>query len=110
MKYLLQQSEFETLIGRNPDEPAPTGVTIVYFTAAWCGACRRLDLNLLEATFASATWLKCDVDHNNYTAGFCGIRSIPTFLVVRDGKILGQFQHSSTMEVVNWLNQTLSTN
>jgi beta-lactam-binding protein with PASTA domain len=32
-------------------------------------------------------WLKCDVDQNNYTPGYCGIRSIPSFIVVANGKV-----------------------
>jgi thioredoxin-like negative regulator of GroEL len=108
MKYLMEQSEFEILIGKNPDIPAPAGVTIIYFTATWCGACRRLDMNLLEATFGTANWLKCDVDQNQYTGGYCGVRAIPAFVVVRDGKYLGMYQSSTTMEVVNWLHKVLS--
>ncbi len=107
MKLLIEQSEFETLIGRNPDVPAPTGVTVIYFTATWCGACRRLDMDILQATFGAANWLKCDVDQNNYTAGFCGIRAIPAFLVVRDGKILGQTQNNNTQQVIAWIHSVL---
>lgn len=109
MKLLLEQSEFETLIGRNPDVPAPEGATIIYFTASWCGACRRLDLNLLEGSLATVNWLKCDVDQNNYTAGFCGVRAIPAFLLIRNGKILGTLQNSNTIEVINWAQSLLSS-
>lgn len=109
MKYLMEQSEFETLIGRNPDVPAPSGATMIYFTATWCGACRRLDMNMLEGSLATVNWLKCDVDQNTYTAGFCGLRAIPAFLLIRDGKILGTLQNNNTMEIIHWAQTLLAS-
>ncbi len=109
MEYLMDQLQLETLIGRNPDVPAPAGATLIYFTATWCGACRRLDMNLLLGSLATVKFLKCDVDQNNYSPGFCGVRAIPAFMLIRDGKILGSLQSSNTMEVVTWAN-TLLTN
>ena len=108
MKYLMEQLELETLIGRNPDVPAPAGATMIYFTATWCGACRRLDLDLLQGSLATVNFLKCDVDQNNYSPGFCGVRAIPAFMLIRDGKILGNLQSSNTMEVVHWATTLLA--
>lgn len=109
MKLLTDQSEMEILIGRNPEIPAPAGATMIYFTASWCGACRRLNMDILEGSLGAVNWLKCDVDANNYTPGFCGVRAIPAFLLIRGGKILGSFQSSNTMEVVNWAQTLLSS-
>jgi thioredoxin-like negative regulator of GroEL len=109
MEYLMDQLQLETLIGRNPDVPAPAGATLIYFTATWCGACRRLDMNLLLGSLATVKFLKCDVDQNTYSPGFCGVRAIPAFMLIRDGKILGSLQSSNTMDVVTWVN-TLLTN
>jgi thioredoxin-like negative regulator of GroEL len=105
MKYLMSQEEFEVLIGR---APAPEGVTlssltIVYFTATWCGACKKLDLPLLEQSFPKLTWLKCDVDQNTYTLGYCGMRSIPSFVLISNTKILGTLSSSNTEQVANWI-------
>jgi thioredoxin 1 len=105
MKYLMTQEEFEQLLGV---QPAPEGTvipafTVIYFTAGWCSACKRLDMPALEAALPEANWLKCDVDQNNYTAGYCGIRSIPTFLVVKDKKVVGTLQSSSNDAVEKWV-------
>ncbi len=108
MKLLIEQSEMEILIGRNPDVPAPTGATMIYFTASWCGACRRLNMDMLESSLASVNWLKCDVDANNYTPGFCGVRAIPAFLLIRNGEILGQLQNNNTAEVIKWAQSLLA--
>lgn len=104
MRLLISQIEFEQLIGLQEPETTLPNFTIVYFTAAWCSACRRLDLDAIEAATSTANWLKCDVDVNNYTAGYCGIRSIPTFLAIVDKKIVAKISSSNTQDVITWAN------
>jgi len=104
MKYLMTQEEFEVLIGRAeptdelPYNPAPT---VVYFTATWCGPCRSVRPDELEEGLKGVQWLKCDVDQNQYTPGYCQVRSIPTFLVIKDKKILGKFSATGTDAILN---------
>jgi thioredoxin 1 len=106
MKYLETQEEFEQLIGRVPSiEPLPP-LTVIWFSAEWCGPCRRIQIDKIMSEF-EANWLKCDVDRNNYTAGFCGIRSIPSFVVVHNTKIIGIKTLSNTSEILEWLNGLL---
>lgn len=111
MKYLETQEQFEMLIGRIPsEEPIPSSV-IIQFSAVWCGPCRRLDMDrIMSSTAKQITWLKCDVDMNSYTAGFCGIRSIPSFLAIQDKKIIGQAQLSDTDKVIAWANTLFGGN
>ena len=109
MKYLMSQEEFEKLIGR---QPLPEGetlppFTVIYFTATWCGACRRLNMPELEEAFPEVNWLKCDVDQNNYTPGYCGVKSIPAFLIVKDKAVLGPFTSSSNDKVKEWITSNL---
>ena len=106
MKYLMTQEEFETLLGRGeyPDAKVPP-VTIVYFTATWCGACRALDMPALEAAWPNVNWLKCDVDQNTYTPGYCSIRSIPSFVAIKDKKLVGTFQSSNNDSVSKWISE-----
>jgi thioredoxin-like negative regulator of GroEL len=105
MKYLMTQEEFEQLIGV---QPVPEGVeipafTVIYFTASWCGACRRLNMPALEAALPTVNWLKCDIDQNNYTPGYCGVRSIPTFLIVKNKKVGESLQSTSNEKVEAWI-------
>jgi thioredoxin 1 len=105
MKYLMTQEEFEQLIGV---QPVPEGTTVppfsvIYFTATWCGACRRLNMPALEAALPEVNWLKCDVDQNNYTGGYCGVRSIPSFIIVKDKKVSEIFQSTSNDAVEKWI-------
>jgi thioredoxin 1 len=100
---LQTQEQFEILIGRVPSKDPVPPYCVVYFTAKWCGACKRLDMPLVMAAADKALWLKCDIDDNDYTAGFCSIRSIPTFLVIKDQKVVGTLGDSRTEKVVEWL-------
>jgi thioredoxin-like negative regulator of GroEL len=103
MILLQTQEQFEILLGRAPTESPIPPFVIIYFTANWCNACKRLDLPQIMSIAPSATWYKCDIDANDYTAGYCGIRSIPTFLVLKDKKVMGQLGDSRTEKVVEWL-------
>ena len=107
MKLLISQIDFEKLIGLQEPEAGEVipECSVVYFTASWCGACRRLDLDAIEAAVPTANWLKCDVDSNNYTAGYCGVRSIPAFLVVVNKKIVDMLGSSDTQKVIVWLKE-----
>jgi thioredoxin-like negative regulator of GroEL len=49
-------------------------------------------------------WLKCDIDQNDHSAGFCGIRSIPSFIAIKDKKVVGSLQSNDTVAVVKWAN------
>jgi thioredoxin 1 len=64
---------------------------LVDFSAAWCGPCKAF-APVLE-TFAaeragSLTVVKVDVDEFSALAGEVGIRSVPTVMVVKDGRVL----------------------
>lgn len=110
MILLHSQTLFEKLIGRgeDTDDKNIPPINIVYFTARWCGACKRLDLAKLVGAHPLAAWYKCDIDDNEYTAGFCGIRSIPTFMVIKNKKILGTLSNSDTEKVLTWISETLA--
>jgi thioredoxin-like negative regulator of GroEL len=104
MKLLISHIEFEQLIGVQDPDP---GVklpffTVIYFTAGWCGACRALDLAAIEAAVPGANWLKCDIDQNDYTPGYCGVRSIPTFIVVCNKKVVDTLSSNNTQKVIEW--------
>lgn len=74
-------SDFNEII--NSDKP-----TLVDFYAQWCNPCKMMSPIIEEAKAVlgdSATILKIDVDKNREVAGKYGIRSIPTFILFKNG-------------------------
>jgi thioredoxin 1 len=68
-------------------------VLMVDFWAEWCGPCRAIAPILDDLAKESAgrvTLAKVNVDENPGLAARYGIRSIPTVLFVKDGKVADQ--------------------
>jgi thioredoxin-like negative regulator of GroEL len=81
---------------------------LIYFTANWCGACKRVNWDFLFEEFPDLKIYKCDVDQNTYTPGFCGVRSIPNFLMVGPAKkLIGPMQSSDTGKIAAWIKASL---
>lgn len=101
---LQTQDLLESLLRRGEYKNAQVApFVVIYFTAEWCGACRRLDLRQILSEFPNARWYVCDVDQNNYSAGFCGVKSIPSFMLIFNGKPSPVYSNSETKEVINWI-------
>jgi thioredoxin 1 len=69
-----------------------SGVVLIDFYADWCGPCRKQSsvLKDLEQTAIrkNASIIKIDVDQHQKLAKAFKVSSLPTLLVVKDGKIL----------------------
>ena len=91
----MANSETVHLTEQNFDEALSreSGLMMVDFWAEWCGPCKAIAPILEDLAQESAgrvTLAKVNVDENPGLAARYGIRSIPTILFVKQGKVADQ--------------------
>ena len=83
----LDESSFDAEVGKHKE------LLMVDFWAEWCAPCRAIAPTLEElATDSKGTvsLAKVNVDDNPALAARYGIRSIPTILFMKEGKVVDQ--------------------
>ncbi len=79
----LNEANFESTISAE-------GLTLIDFWADWCGPCKMFAPIFEKASEAhpNVTFAKVDTEAEQNIAAMCGIQSIPTIMVFRDGILL----------------------
>ncbi|KAJ4838013.1 hypothetical protein Tsubulata_030944 [Turnera subulata] len=66
---------------------------VVDFTASWCGPCKFMSpvVDELAKKFTDVIFLKVDVDELKSVAEEWGVEAMPTFLFLKEGKLVDKF-------------------
>lgn len=82
----INEQEFKTKVVNDP-------VAVIDFSATWCGPCRMLAPVLEEISeelSGKANFYNVDVDEDGALAAGFYINSVPTVLILKNGKVAGQ--------------------
>jgi thioredoxin 1 len=83
----------QVLNDENFDDVIESGVTLVDFSAEWCGPCRMLTPVLekvSEEMHKQVSFGKLDIDQSVKTAGLFQVTSVPTLILFKNGKEVGR--------------------
>jgi thioredoxin 1 len=76
---------------------------LFYFTATWCGPCQTIKPMILKLKEGLQTdkikFYLIDIDENDELCEKCNVTSVPTFILFKDRKSLGQTQGANIIPV-----------
>jgi thiol-disulfide isomerase/thioredoxin len=109
---------FESMFipSESSDQQPLTKPVLITFSASWCGPCQKIDWDFLLDEFPEVPIYYCDIDVNKYTAGYCGVRSIPQVVMLlpaltegkgRKATLVGPFQSSDTAKIATFIHTNL---
>ena len=84
---------------------------LIDFWAEWCGPCKMIGPileDLATELDGKIKIVKVNVDENNQTAVKFSIRSIPTLMMIKDGKVKAQhIGAASKSQIKEFINQNI---
>ena len=77
-------------------------VSVIQFSAAWCGPCKVLSpiLEELDDEIEGVEFVKLDVDQHPQIAGQNQVMGVPTVVILKDGEVKDRFVGVQPKEVI----------
>ena len=76
---------------------------LFYFTAKWCGPCQKIKPMIIKLKEGLETdkikFYMIDIDENDDLCEKCNITSVPTFILFKDKKEVGQTKGANIQSV-----------
>jgi len=90
-------------------------ILVVYFTATWCGPCKKIYpcVENLVSKYNAISFVKVDVDKNEELVTSMGISCMPTFLFFKNKEIkfrLEGVNENKLIELTDLLNNSIFAN
>lgn len=97
----LQEFQDEILVANN-------GVKVIDFYATWCGPCKAMipHISKIMNEYPKVKFYKVDVDEAMDIARTCDVSAMPTFLLVRDGRITNKIVGANPMALENGIKES----
>jgi len=87
---------------------------VAKFYANWCGPCKNMKPNfrfISEKFYKDFEFIEIDIDKNEYLAKQYNIKSIPTLVIFKDGKIQGKLKgYNNINSLENFIKKFITKN
>jgi|TARA_Y100000389_G_scaffold199154_1_gene236999 thioredoxin 1 len=86
---------------------------IFYFTASWCGPCQKIAPEIIklsnELDVSKIIFFKIDIDEeeNNEICEKCQIKSVPSFLLLKDRNYLDRVQGANLEKIKEMISKNV---
>jgi thioredoxin 1 len=73
---------------------------VLYFTAEWCNPCKKVRpiVDEINREYSDAKFIVIDADSEIELAKNFGVKSIPTFILIKDGEEVSRLTGAKTKE------------
>ena len=79
---------------------------LVWYSAAWCNPCQKMEKPRLEEAAAGLPFYYCDEVVNPDTIVKAGVRQFPTFVFYVGGVEVARRTHADTTKICQWIRKT----
>lgn len=83
-------------------------LTVIDFTATWCGPCKMIApifKEMSDEMGSRAQFIKVDVDDNPQAAQKYGVSAMPTFLFIKGGEVVDRLMGANTERLKELVNE-----